>query len=507
MTSLICLALLASAGQAYAQQPSDAGAATEGERATPSQQEAGPREATVQGARLILGAGRADEERLALPCEAGPTAQLERTLYVGCAGEAKILEIDLPEAGAPTIKRTIEAPGVVKSLAVVDGAVWVWTAVTSVEVDALEELARAAKPTAIAPAEFEEPPVEEAPEEAPTPRVVGEVVKLEPGAAIIDLGTRDGLTKKSRIEFYLERKVDLGDGNEVIRQRRLSVAEIDVLGDARARVELGLNEAVPLGALARPTDAQVTSRSITAPRVPGITEISFMARPFLALGTLGGGALMDATVTHRFDIPLTLDLFVTPLAFGAARDGGNVLTFGVDGVVSYDTTPFQVGLGVGTSRAANPDLPSQVAEEPDIASAMIFTTSQFARLGPRDGLNLTVLNFFDLYEGEFSFGGLTATAQIPTNAFMNNTWLILRGGGGARTGHFFGELGIRVLVRGNGLPGSIFMTPTVGGGAVTSVTYERCSPYELPPERSDGYCLNQVTYGGPMIGFGMEWRY
>jgi hypothetical protein len=75
-------------------------------------------------------------------------------------------------------------------------------------------------------------------------------------------------------------------------------------------------------------------------------------------------------------------------------------------------------------------------------------------------------------------------------------WLLLNGGGG-NIGYGFGELGLRVLLSGNGLAGSKFLTVTAGGAAVFQSG--TC------PEFS--FCTESSVYGGPMAGVGGEWRF
>jgi hypothetical protein len=76
-------------------------------------------------------------------------------------------------------------------------------------------------------------------------------------------------------------------------------------------------------------------------------------------------------------------------------------------------------------------------------------------------------------------------------------WLLLNGGGG-NVGYGYGELGLRVLLTGNGLAGSKFLTVTAGGaGVFKSGT---CDPFF-------GSCSDSISYAGPMAGVGGEWRF
>jgi hypothetical protein len=78
--------------------------------------------------------------------------------------------------------------------------------------------------------------------------------------------------------------------------------------------------------------------------------------------------------------------------------------------------------------------------------------------------------------------------------------MLLRGGGGG-AGYGFGELGVRVLLVGNGDRGSVFFTGALGGlGVFENTTYVCKEPtFEFD-------CTQTVTYAGPMLGAGAEWR-
>ena len=65
--------------------------------------------------------------------------------------------------------------------------------------------------------------------------------------------------------------------------------------------------------------------------------------------------------------------------------------------------------------------------------------------------------------------GMVAQTQIPVS---RGYWLLL-GGGGGNVGYGYGELGLRVLLKGNGRAGSAFLTTTAGGAAGNG--YGTCS--------------------------------
>jgi hypothetical protein len=187
---------------------------------------------------------------------------------------------------------------------------------------------------------------------------------------------------------------------------------------------------------------------------------------------------------------VSLGVRVDPLAFGVAKKG-TVFTGALSVFGAYDTEFFEIGLGIGGALAFNMSEDRYDAmgrERRDLGGTQRgLSIGQVGRLGARDGLQLTVRNSFLLLEGEFQYGGTTASAQIPIAA---RAWLMVRGGGGP-TGYGFGELGLRVLAFGSGDRGSFFVTPTVGGAGTVGTTVGG----------------GEISYGGPMVGVGIEWRY
>jgi hypothetical protein len=245
--------------------------------------------------------------------------------------------------------------------------------------------------------------------------------------------------------------------------------------------------------------------------VDDVWEISANLRPFLALGSFGFGVLADGAVGRRLDNNLHVQLRLDPVGLGLA-DEGNVLAAGANLIASYDTELFEVGLGAGWS-AVNDNLDGDafVTTEEDGAGGITtevdrvrsgLSIAQLVRLGAVDGINLTAYNTFIFYRDQFNYGGTTGQLQFPIN---DRTWILMRGGGGV-AGYAFGEVGLRVLLQGNGDRGSLYLTPTLGGGGVFGET--DCNgddTYEQYVDQ-DGECFEEVSYAGPLVGLGVEWR-
>ncbi len=426
-----------------------------------------------------------DGEALESPCTASAVAVEHGRLYAAC-GAAGLGVFDLAADGAPTFAGFQDVGGAVTGLHRAGGRVWI--EISRVEARPLEVAARtvAAAPGAATPAR---------------PRAEGSVLDSELGVVRVDFGATSGVERGDHVAFFLRHEVALGEGQTTIEEERLAVGEVTAVTETRARIRLGLDERVPPGAGARATEAALSESRLNPPRVDGVLEAGFVLRPFLAVGAFGFGTVSDVWGAYRFELPLRVLALVEPLGLGWA-DEGNVVAVAGNVFGTYDTRLFEIGLGAGWS-AVNDRLDSAVAAddrgpggvEPgfdEVESGL--SISQLARLGATDGLHLVVRNNFLLADDTFHYGGTVAEGQFPVSA---RSWLLLRGGGG-RVGYGFGELGLRWLAVGNGDAGSLFLSVTAGG-ALLMGREERTA--------DDGTkYTEEVDYGGPLVGFGMEWR-
>jgi len=257
----------------------------------------------------------------------------------------------------------------------------------------------------------------------------------------------------------------------------------------RARVAIGTNEEVPDGALASLTNAGVTAGIFSPPRASGVWELSFLARPFVVLDDLGTGIVLDAHAGYHFRAPLYVEAGLIPLAIGSARAGaaGAVGAF-VSG--AFDSHLFEVGLGLGAQTVNDPDFAL------DPGSGLLI--AQRLRLGARDGAHLKFLSYVTLFHSSFQFSSLRIEGQIPVGS---RTWLRLAGGGGS-IGVNFGEVGLRVLMSGNGGAGSFFLTTTIGWAYL----FRHCNDVPLTPSGAAADSCTAIEHSGPMLGAGGEFR-
>jgi hypothetical protein len=412
----------------------------------------------------------------------------KRALFA--CGAAGVWEIALEESGPRFVRSHGFAGDVVGFFAEPDGRLWV-----KLQVLEARPFASATSPGAVrfpdptpASSVGPAPPPTPAAVPAPPPAATGartkggRVTRTAPGEVVISLGTLDGIGRSDRIELSLEHA---GDGDEAALSREaIAVGVVTNVTEQSAKVRLGLNESVPVGALAALTRSQLTASLSAPPRVTDLWSLQLLARPFTALGELGGGVLLSGAIGRHFG-NLHLQAVVDPLAFADVQDKSSVTAANAALIASYDSQYFEMGLGFGGQTVNESgfflDPGSGIAAE------------QLIRLGAQDGLNISARTSIVLFHREFEFGGMVASGQIPVT---RGYWLLLNGGGG-NVGYGFGEFGLRVLLAGNGLAGSKFLTISAGGAGVFKTG--ACDAFF--------FCQESVSYGGPMAGVGGEWRF
>jgi hypothetical protein len=427
--------------------------------------------------------------------------RVDQTGALLACGAAGAWEIAFSEAG-PRFVKSYELNGeVIGFLTDADGRVWakllvlearpLSSAVAAGAVSFPGEQAQPLLPQAPVP-----PPPRPKPRAAtdeddadPAERAFGEVLKSKPGQVVISLGSANGVMSGDRIELAFE--VDDDSGPAALSRETLAVGVVTHVSPHTAKVRLGMNEHVPLGTLASVTRAPVSASSIAPPRVTGVWAAEAMARPFAAIGELGGGVLLSASLTRRFVGHLALRASLDPLALADVQGRASLTAVNAAFIASYDSAFFEMGLGIG----------GQTVNETDffVDPGSGWNLAQLVRFGAQDGLNLSARTSVVLFRSAFEFGGMIANLQIP----VSRSYWLLFGGGGGNVGYGYGEFGVRVLLDGNGHAGTKFLTITGGGAAVFSAaTCEEFDQFNQFP-----VCRDARTYGGPMAGIGSEWRF
>jgi hypothetical protein len=316
------------------------------------------------------------------------------------------------------------------------------------------------------------------------------VIAVGDGEVTISLGMLHGIRRGMRIEISVERPETLAGGESVVSREPIAVGVVSRVSENFSRVELGMNETVPLNAVAERTLSFPTSSLSAPPRAGGIWELRLMGRPFVALDEFGGGILTTASIGRRFEGTWHVAAELDPFAIADARDRegtkkSTVVATSALIIGAYDSKFLEMGLGLGGQTVNSPTL--------FVSPGSGIAIAQIVRLGPLDGLNLAGRSSIVLFHSEFSFAALAITGQIP---IARHYWLVL-GGAGGDTGYAYGELGLRVLLRGNGGPGSAFLTATAGGAGVFKE--QTCD--------ANFECSGPYDYFGPMAGVGGEWRF
>jgi hypothetical protein len=411
-------------------------------------------------------------------------------LLVAC-GAAGVWEFALDEA-SPRFVRSHDFSGeVVGFMTEPDGRLWVklqvlearpFTPGGAPRAVAFPDAAPTPVPVPAAPPAVGVQAPHPSPPGATLEKTVGRVTRSEPGEVIISLGLLDGVGRGNHIELTSD-DAEGDDGG--LSRETLAVGVVTNVTEHNARVRLGVSENVPVGAVALPTIGQLTGSLSAPPRVTRLWELQLFARPFVAWDELGGGALLSASLGYRFE-HLHLRALLDPLGIADVQDKKAITAFTAAVMASYDSQYFEMGVGFGGQTVNDPDF----FLDPGTGWAAL----QLVRFGAPDGLNISARTNIVLFHSEFQFGGMIASGQIPVT---RGYWLLLNGGGGS-VGYGFGELGMRVLLTGNALAGSKFLTVTAGGAGM----------FRSPTCDDDFFsCTQELVYGGPMAGVGGEWRF
>jgi hypothetical protein len=223
---------------------------------------------------------------------------------------------------------------------------------------------------------------------------------------------------------------------------------------------------------------------IAPPRRVDLWELAIDARSFLPIGNIGFGTVGAASLTRRFDIPLSVRGELSPLGVGFGKQG-TIGTAAGHAIVALDTQLFEAGLGIGAA----------TLNDPSGTESSSISFAQSIRIGARDGLSLGMRSNVVVDRDRFALGSLTGDGQIP---IAQRWWLLIRGGGGP-IGFAYGDLGVRYLIAGDGGPDSIYLAASAGGAGI--LRDRACPAFPAPCTRKS------ASYAGPALGLGVEWRF
>jgi hypothetical protein len=267
--------------------------------------------------------------------------------------------------------------------------------------------------------------------------------------------------------------------------------------------------------------------SIVAPaRQGGLWEMAFLTSVFVPFGNLGIGQLGSASVAYRFEAPLVLRAELAPFGFAGPAttnnspgfssgggpvgpggfpptqtppqtpgpgNGGIVSVFAAHLLFGLDTQFLEVALGLGGATVNENGAFRQGGGAPQTGAVSI---AQATRIGARDGLALNMESSAIALNSKFDLGYFVMSAQIPVSA---KAMLVIRGGGG-NVGFAYGDLGVRVLVHGNGGKHTLALTGFAGGAMIG---LNLCSSNPDPPFTT---ACNTANLAGPSLGGAVEWK-
>lgn len=307
-----------------------------------------------------------------------------------------------------------------------------------------------------------------------------------PGGVVVFAHTPAGF-------MLIDRRTALGDVRAVFERNGLLWVEVQ-RNEARPFSELGTVTAsaqpaavaLPAGSAPPLRELEPGERAesiIAPPRIANSLSFEFALRPYLPIDELAFAAVGQLGVTYRGERPWYVQGQLYPIGglVGKGRERG---VFGASASGGYDHPLFSVGFGVGALRGTTEtffDYFDGSPRAPDHSFALSVTQS--ARLGALDGLHMAVTNAFVLKNDRWEFGFVDVLLQAPTG---RRTWIVVDGGGGGYARYFYGEVGLRRLIRGDRGQGALFVRPSVGAAGV---------------EADDGGLA-----GGPMVGIHLELR-
>lgn len=339
---------------------------------------------------------------------------------------------------------------------------------------------------------------------------------VEPGVIQLAAGAQSQVRIGDKFAIYRETAVD-NTGGTFRGEELVAVAEVVAVTGDSALAELSRAAVVTNTDVARPLRDDQTESNIYPVRVPHVGEVGGTLRPIVNAGSpLGFGALADVHASY-WGKGYFFSLMVQPLGLGWT-DEGNIISTSALLEGGYDARAFSVGLGVGIS-AINGDTDVMLWDSYDSAAPgsnedprvierqethQAFTLSQWARLGARDGLNLSVRNFLLLHKQSgnddrgFIYGGTMGKLTIPLDRRND---LFLEGGGGVM-GYWLVGAGVGTWLVGNGSPGSWKLSIAAGAAGIwgTKEVTVSSSQYSWT-EQYD------VEVAGPMVSFGVTRRF
>jgi len=244
-----------------------------------------------------------------------------------------------------------------------------------------------------------------------------------------------------------------------------------------------------IGDVAQPT-VEPLREPLYVPRLwYGMFRFSGHLRPMFGVSPLSYGMLNDFRFEYYLPVPIKVGVSVAPLGFLSSSPIGVISE--VRGHIAFSSSYFELSLDPGgiLNRLGG--------------SAFSFGFS--FRLGSLDGLNLIFRSGYRLLQTgnqQPDFGFYNAGGEI--NIPLAKRFTLHMAGEGAAT-YFWGTLGLKYWLRGNGGPGTLILDSGVGGAYLD----DSCRSIDLFSSTCNSLAFGSGTArgGGPIASLGLDARF
>ena len=363
------------------------------------------------------------------------------------------------------------------------------------------------------------------------PGITGKVIEVRPAEAVLDVGSGAGIKPGDRFEIRaqeMKKQYDLATGTEVLLPSNeiTAVVVVKSVSEDKSLAVLARGDRAQVNDLAFLTDRALTGTSWFPGYERNLNRIQARIAPYLGISSLNGGMFTSLMYDRTFSFPMRVEAGFRNVAFVFGDHFS--APFHLDAIPSYDTDYFEIGIGLGYVYSSN-----------ERGRGLNFL--QKVRLGTVDGLNVTVQNafiyqrspsidmFYDMEKGgsdalvvgqdcepnsedrelsgwQFNWQGIDGVLSIPLTSKVT----LITNHSYSNAGWYYGDLGIRTLILGNGGAGTLHIPVTIGGVMVRDFVKEGPDDIYCDAKKKQGTSMthyDEKTYGGPVVSIGLDYRW
>lgn len=302
---------------------------------------------------------------------------------------------------------------------------------------------------------------------------VGRVLRVTGGSIFLERDPHVEMTPGDRVAFY----DDLGDERVVGRVRRVNRRTYEI--------RVHVNDTVAVGERGYHTLATPTSTLVAPALSDARGEVALDIKPWLGLDGDESGALIEGYLSYTIGPRFRLTAAAEPVSPGLG-DAPDAFEAFIAPSVVFPIAEMGFGVGAGTANYA-----------PEPGVGILF--SPILRVGAKDGLYFRARSSAVLKDERAHFGTFRVDGAIP---IAYGTRLLV-GGGGGDSGYTYGQVGLELLLVGNGRRGSWFGRGLFGYGGNHGQVRET-PPLGYPPDEE--YWVG-VQADGPFLGLGVTHRF